>query len=637
MTLMVRHRGPDDEGYLLANTRTGGYLEFSGPDTVPELKKDLPPLKGPNEIRANLALGHRRLSVIDVSASGHQPIANEDGTMWTVSNGEIYNFRELRVELEGRGHQFGSNTDVETLIHGYEEWGIEGCLAKLMGMLAFILWDKEKQRMYAVRDRFGIKPLYYSIHGDVFLTASEAKSLLLAVPREPNHRYIYRYLTFQRPQISRETFFNGIHQVKPAHYLTIDLDTREVDEKNYWSPKFTKGISSTNVDAYYTEKWKEAFFRTIALHLRADVPVGFLLSGGIDSTSIAAVSKKLIETGSIDEKGLSEGKLSAFSSWVRDQRINEEEFAKHAGSLLGLQLYSTVPDPNELWEEMPKLVWHQDEPPEGPSVYAQWCVMRLASKHAKVVLDGQGGDELLGGYHFYIPIYLSELAREREMSKFLGGLWNLRDMIFSKLTLGLSVFLGSRERFLKRILHPDYVEKYARPVPPEGKPKGLNQALCMDLTGGRLHEMLRYEDRNSMAFSIESRVPFLHHELAELSLAFPEDQKIRGKWTKYMHRNAMKDIIPERIRLRRDKIGFEVPEAKWLMELKDQIRELLKDPLLASRGIFNQKALLSMYDRMIEGSLGAEYARVFWRVVFLEFWFRTFIDRIPQVQGIALD
>ena len=250
--------------------------------------------------------------------------------------------------------------------------------------------------------------------------------------------------------------------------------------------------------------------------------------------------------------------------------------------------------------------------------------MKLASKHVKVVLDGQGGDELLAGYHAYIPIYLKELLGRRPL-RALKEAWMLRDMILSKLKLGLRVYLGGRKRLVERILSREFLRRYGSRVERE-RASTLNQALYMDLTGGRLHELLRYEDRNGMAFSIESRVPFLHHGLAELSLSMPEEQKIKDGWTKYVHRNAMKGIMPEAIRMRRRKLGFEVPEARWLRELGERVLEVFGDERVSKRGIFDRERLVESFKSFIRGELGDEYARVFWRALFLEMWFRVFVD-----------
>jgi len=605
MTNLMRHRGPDDEGYLLADYLEGRILEAGGDGTAEGL--ELPKVDGGE---FNLGLGHRRLSIIDLSPAGHQPMCNEDGSVWLAFSGELYNFVELREGL--KGHRFRSKTDAEVLIHLYEELGIEECLKRMVGMWGFVLWDAEEGKVYMVRDRFGIKPLYYSMWNGYLAVASEAKALLLLAPREPDYREIYRYLSMGYRRVSDASFFKHVKQVRPRSYLVLDLKGGRLEERVYWEPEYVDEIEGGE-DEVYAERWREEFLESVKVHLRSDVPLGFLLSGGIDSTSIMASSMKL--------KG---GRAITFTARVDEPSLSEEVYVEEATRGFDVERHYVDLGSEGLWEELERLIWHQDEPPDGPSVYAQWCVMKLASKHVKVVLDGQGGDELLAGYHAYIPIYLKELLGRRPL-RALKEAWMLRDMILSKLKLGLRVYLGGRKRLVERILSKGFVERYGSRIERE-RASTLNQALYMDLTGGRLHELLRYEDRNGMAFSVESRVPFLHHGLAELSLSMPEEQKIKDGWTKYVHRNAMKGIIPEAIRKRRRKLGFEVPEARWLRELGERVLEVFEDERVSKRGIFDRERLVESFKSFIRGELGDEYARVFWRALFLEIWFRVFVD-----------
>jgi len=478
------------------------------------------------------------------------------------------------------------------------------------------------KRMFMVRDRFGIKPLYYTAKGGLVACSSEIKPLLMFSGFKPNVKLVYHYLTFQRPQVREETFFTEVLQVLPAHYVEVDIDTLSLRKVRYWSLNFTLKVESGGEEEY-VEEWRRTFLDAVKLHLRTDVPLGFLLSGGIDSSSIVAASHKLINEGVVCEKGLGP-KLLSFSSIVEDEEISEEEYVNVVVESFKLERYTIRPTSRELMAELERFIAVHEEPPEGPSVYAQWKVMELASKHVKAVLDGQGGDELLAGYHAYIPLYIKELVKRGKLGRALKEVYKLRDLIASKAKLGLAVALGKRVKLAEEIMSDEV--RRARHVVEELRAEALNEALAKDLTGGRLLELLKYEDRNSMAYSIESRVPFLDHRLAELSMSMPEDMKIKDGWTKYVHRQALKGILPEPIRLRRSKIGFEVPEAKWLREVAREASQYLENAKEHLEGYLKLGDLKRLIEKFAEGRLGDEYARLLWRALFLACWLKVFSE-----------
>jgi asparagine synthase (glutamine-hydrolysing) len=397
MTFTLRHRGPDDEGYLFVDTVTGHHEGRRGRDTVPELQ--MPDVRQGSEKRYDLAFGFRRLSIIDLSPAGHQPMGNADGSLWVVYNGEIYNYLELREELKARGHTFRTATDTEVILCAYEEWG-EACLERFNGMWAFALWDGHRQQLFCARDRFGIKPFYYVWDGTTFAFASEIKALLQMpdITRRPNEPVIYDYLRYGHLDHSEETFFTGIKQFPPAHFLLL-RPTRQFSLRRYWDlipdrraePLFTS-------DASYAERFYSLFEDAVRLRLRSDVPIGTCLSGGLDSSAIVCVANKLLLDENVIDPDLVGERQRTFSSCFDDRQYDERQYIQAVLALTGAEPNYTFPKGGELLDALTKLMWHQDEPFGSTSIYAQWRVMeKTAERGVKVLLDGQGGDELLAG------------------------------------------------------------------------------------------------------------------------------------------------------------------------------------------------------------------------------------------------
>lgn len=584
---VLKHRGPDDEGY---------YID------------------------GNICLGNRRLSIIDIK-TGHQPIHNEDKTIWITYNGEIYNFQELRKALEKK-HSFYTNSDTEVIVHSYEEWG-EDCVKRFNGMWAFGIWDSNEQQLFLSRDRFGIKPLYYYWDGKKLVFASEIKAILqdTSITRIPNDRVIYDYLVYAQNDCSEETFFEGIKRLLPAHNMITKRN--EITTKKYWDLKISR-YSAYKKDEKYAKEFFELLEDSIKLRLISEVPVGTCLSGGLDSSSIVYMISRLLGLGIKEAKHL--GKVQkTFSAVYNNKEIDERKYIEEIARATHVEKNYVFPDEEILWKDIRKHVYHQDEPFLGSSIFAQWCVMKLASKKVKVVLDGQGGDELLAGYfpHYYL-FYLSDLWKEKRFLRLIKELWFSSDLTLRwvKKFLLLKAKELAGNGAIENTLNPVFVSKFSRTTKNKRKHSNLVESLYLGITKG-LPGLLRYEDRNSMAFSIEARVPFLDYRLVEYIFSLPVSQKLRNGWTKYILRNAMDGKLPEEIRKRRRKIGFETPQASWMRLLKNEIREIFTSQEFRERKYFNPSEVLERFDDFCKGKLD-DYAKIFWRILNLEIWLEVF-------------
>ncbi len=577
MAERLAHRGPDGEGTF-----------FSGP----------------------VGLAHRRLAIIDLSDEGRQPMANEDGSLRIVFNGEIYNYRELREELLAAGHRFASATDTEVILHAYEQWGRE-CLARFNGMWAFALWDGRRRELFCARDRLGVKPFYYTRIGGSFLFASEIKALRAhpEVGRRPNDRMLSTFLAWGVADHTGETMYDGIFQLPPAHLLVVPEGNAGEPER-YWD--FTmNGASRGADDDAAARRVRELLTDSVRLRLRSDVPVGTCLSGGIDSSTVTALINDLLRAERPESVG---ERQRTFSICFDDPRFDESRHIDAVVAATGVANRRTTPDTEGLWDDIERLLYMQDEPFASLSIYAQYCVMRLARREVKVVLDGQGADEQLAGYIAYQAPYIRGL---------LG-----RGEVITALREGV----GSTRRhgsFLSWALRQTLVRSERRgllrgPAPEVLRYTGsLDEVLKREVVASNLPLLLHWEDRNSMAFSIEARVPFLDYRLVEYLASLPFDQKIRGGVTKYVLRRAIRGLVPDAVRCRMDKMGFVTPEEAWMKdELAPRILDLFSTPEFSRRPYWDAERVLCNYREFLDGK--SEYSTEFWRIACAELWLRQF-------------
>ena len=636
------HRGPNDEGYRLADTSTNEWIACGSEDTMPEL--GLPSLTQYEDGALILAFGHCRLSIIDLSAAGHGPMSYQDSTLWITYNGEVYNYLELRGELKDKGYTFRTSTDVEVILAAYAEWGPD-CLRRFNGMFAFALWDSRRRRLFCARDRFGIKPFHYYWDGRLFAFASEIKALLAhpGIPRQSNDAIIYDYLALGSLDHTDETFFEGIKRLPSSHYLLFDLDRGSLEIRRWWDVTINvhpdKAVSGDDQEA--VGRFRELLEDAVRLRLRSDVPVGTCLSGGLDSSSVVCLANRLmLEEGAVPRELVGD-RQKTFSACYDDPAIDERLYMDVAIRHTGVEPNRVFPQGVDgLWQELERLVWHQEEPFGSTSIYAQWNVLRLAKERGvTVLLDGQGGDELLGGYHYYYGVLLAQLLRagrlsaavqaQRSASKVSGlsapFLWALGLFYALPEPAQKRLLTFASQRFLtsqavpSAFLTPAFVRRHRDRRMMDSKHVGeasLRERLYREIFVHSLPALLRYEDRNSMAFSLEARVPFLDHRLVEYVFSLPPHLLIHDGWTKWVLRQAMDGILPEQICWRRTKLGFATPEKRWIQEGKEHIRRLIGAGDARCAAYVNVAALRSS-ERLAD-------VPGIWRLVNLEVWLRVF-------------
>jgi asparagine synthase (glutamine-hydrolysing) len=573
----LRHRGPDDEGYVLLDSARGQAWAFSGPDTAagvddPRLTDDLP-------AGADVALGNRRLAILDPSPAGHGPMGSPDGRLWLTYNGEIFNYVELRTELAALGHPFRSGTDTEVLLAAWAEWG-PACLARFNGMWAFAIYDVRERRLSCARDRFGVKPFHYAWDGERLAFASEIAALrcLPGVGRRPRIDALLGFLAAGAVDEGDGTFVDGVTRLGGGGLLTLDLRSRRLEVARWYE------LPDPEPQPAQPDALRALLEDAVRIRLRSDVPVGTCLSGGLDSSSIVALTARL--------RAGDKGRL-AFSVVYGDEGLDESRFVDAVVEATGVESHRATPQPDELAADLDRLVAHQGEPFPGAGVYSQYRVMKMAREAGvTVLLDGQGADEVLAGYHYHFGPYLAELARTHGVSSALSAAARLSEVTgrsrsfllalagFHALPVPEAVRQRARRRFATLGLVPrDALTPEAQRLVPEvdrhGARPRLQDELRANLLRTSLPALLRYEDRNSMAFSVEARTPFLDYRLVELARRWPGADLVRDGWSKAVLRDAMAGVLPEAVRLRRDKLGFASPERRFLLGLAPRLREAL--------------------------------------------------------------
>lgn len=617
MSGVMVHRGPDDEGYFT-----------DGP----------------------VGLGFRRLAIVDLSG-GHQPMSNEDGTVWIIFNGEVYNHADHRADLERRGHRYTNRSDTETIIHLYEEYGPR-CVEYLRGMFAFVIWDSRKRRVFCVRDRLGIKPFYYAIRNNRFLFASEMKVLFEADGCKPeiNKQALPEFFALGY-LAGEDTMFAGVHRLLPGHHLTLDLNERAPKPKisRYWDLDITPD-ESLQTEQQFLSRFEELFTESVRLRLMSDVPLGVFLSGGLDSSAIAAVTADL-------KRQLGHDQLKTFSVGYEEDQYSELPFAKQVAQHVGAEYNEVRLSADGFYNLLPQMVWQEDEPLVWPSSVALHAVSKLARKKVTVVLTGEGSDEIFGGY-----------------LKYRATLWNARYgpayrqwtpqalQEFVRKSLDANWLPLAARRKLKHtfLYHPDVFEKLyfdnwysifpkdtqAQLFSPElaaetratsayassmqffrGNGQSdtlLSRLLYLDIKT-YLAELLMKQDQMSMAASIESRVPFLDHKLVEFAMRIPARHKVRFLSAKYMLKRSMEKRLPHDI-VYRKKMGFPTPVKPWLKHrLFERIAAVLTDGRTAERRLLNPAFVRDLLDSHRTGRIDATDA--IWRLWNFELWNRVFFDR----------
>ncbi|HZT96969.1 MAG TPA: asparagine synthase (glutamine-hydrolyzing) [Chloroflexota bacterium] len=573
------------------------------------------------EVNDHVSIGMRRLAIVDVE-TGDQPLYNGDRTLALIFNGEIYNAPVLRPELQAKGHHFSTDhSDTEVILRGYEEWG-EDVVLHLAGMFAFALWDARRQCLFLARDRLGIKPLYYAEVNGGFTFASEIKAILQdpSVPRDPDAEILHRFLLYRVHDADAQTFFSSIKRLLPAHTMRVGVDGSR-STRRYWSPEVNLEFRSSRSDAEYSEEFATLYDRVVRRHLLSDVPVGVPLSGGLDSSGVACTISTLMREGADLHTN---GVLHTFSALYPGEWLDESEYIHEIERRTHSCPHYAYPTVDAFWNELMEWMWFQEEPTIATAPYAYYCVYRLCHEDVKVMLSGNGGDELLAGY---IPYFRAYLTSARDQGHMLSGIretvqgWDQYRTYFADAVRQKMPFL-SPPIDARRLLpaasngHLKHVSYAAN--------RNLNRRLADDVLAYSTPNLLRYEDKNSMAFSVEARVPFLDHELVEFIFKLPIDQKIKGGWNRAVYIRAMKGRIPEKNRLRRKKIGFSNPEYRWLKMRAGNIREVFSSPACRSRGIYDVDALLDSFDAWLKGAPGD--GMIFWRFLVSELWMQRFVD-----------
>jgi asparagine synthase (glutamine-hydrolysing) len=596
MCSAIAHRGPDDENFYF---QTG------------------------------VGLGMRRLSIIDLD-SGRQPVSNEDGTVWVVFNGEIYNFQELRQQLKGRGHVFSTHGDTETIVHLYEEYG-NHCVDHLRGMFAFALWDERHKRLLVARDRLGIKPLYYAEIGGRVLFASELKSILQLpeVGRSFNWSAVSHLFSFLSTPPT-EAIVDGVHKLEPGHLLSASPGGAPVIER-YWDLSFEPDYGKD--EDYFVERVRGLLEESVRLHMVSDVPLGAFLSGGIDSSSIVATAARLTDA-----------PLKTFSIGFSEPDYDELEHARVVAKRFRTDHHELTLGPNAL-DRLEDLAWHLDEPFGDSSAIPTFMVSKLAAQSVKVVLSGDGGDELFAGYDKYLvekrergytplpALIRTVLGRiGRTMPDGMRGRNLLRHMSLAGAERYLDACTLFRRDDMKKLFRPDVYELLA-PYQPwrakaaymeSGERHWLSNLQVLDVMNYLPLDILTKVDRMSMAHSIETRVPLLDHKLVEFAATIPPEMNLRGGTTKYVLKRAMKGILPEQI-INRPKKGFAVPLGYWFRgKLGSYVHDLLLGESARRRGFFNAPYI---EDLVAQHERGRNLDLQLWTLISFELWARVFLDR----------
>ena len=614
MNQKIVHRGPDDDGFF---------------------------------VEANVGLGMRRLSIIDIQ-TGHQPICNEEENVWIVYNGELYNHQELRKDLEPRGHRYRTRSDTETIVHLYEEYGPD-CVRYLRGMFAFAIWDRRTRRLFLARDRLGIKPLYYRFDGKTLLFGSEIKAILAYPGAKPefNRPTLAEYLAFGYiPEPA--TMYAGIYKLLPGHTLEIE-EGAEPRISAYWDLQVTVDDGS-RPRQHYVDRYRALLEECVSSHLMSDVPLGVFLSGGLDSSAVAALTTKIRRE-----------PIETFAVGYGEEEFSELPFARKVANHIGSKHHEVRLTRDEFFQTLPRLIWHEDEPIVWPSSVALYFVARLARERVTVVLTGEGSDETLAGYTRYAWTLLNS-RMDAGYRMVIPG--------FLRAAVRHGIHQGPLSKALHRKLEHTFLVRdgaswpsfyfdnfycafsaadQAELLSPEAK------AVAGDAYAGSMHywnasagdllhrmlytdiktylvELLMKQDQMSMAASVESRVPFLDHKLVEFTASIPAKYETHGLAGKFILKSAVEDLLPREI-VYRQKMGFPTPWAYWLSGSQlDRPEQLLLEPRTTDRGYFNPDVLRQLFAEQRAGT--RDHGNRIWRLLNLELWERVCVEGEPVDEAV---
>ncbi len=572
-------------------------------------------------------LGHRRLSIIDV-AHGQQPMTTADGRYTIVYNGEVYNYLPLREELQGLGHEFSTDSDTEVVLAAFAQWG-NAAFDRFNGMWGLAIWDAQEQRLTLSRDHFGIKPVYLAQVGDTLLFSSEIKSILASgrYERKVNDRTLFRYLRFRIHEDGRETFFDGIERLEPGEAMTVDANgTTRAPYTRLREELAELAKEQRPYDEAAAADYKARLIEAIRLRLQSEVPVGTSLSGGLDSSAVAVIINQLLNKGDETTTEAVGTQQNTFSA-VFPGSLNDEE--KYVDAVLDIcrghvDAHKIKPTADEFKVDMRDFIRTQEEPLISSGPYAQYQVMREATQHVTVLLDGQGADEMMAGYIPYYFVYLRQL-RAQGAKLAAAELAKSLDVIYRLGRFKLQAKLKGRKGIpMTQLLADDFVaahtgERYSV----EGS--NLKKRLIEDLFVGSLPSLLRYEDKNTMRFSLEGRVPFLDKEVVKFVFGLSDEAIIKGGWNKRVLRDATRGLLPDMINRRRNKIGFTTPQGEWFMRLKNHFYNIFLSESFANRPYFDQAEVLHAFEGWIKGTNDVD-SMVFWRMLNVEIWLQEFFD-----------
>ena len=613
MNRQITHRGPDDEGIFLDG---------------------------------NVGLAMRRLSIIDVK-SGHQPLSNETGDIWIVYNGEVYNHQDSRKEMEALGHQYRTHSDTESIVHLYEQYGRD-CVQHLRGMFAFVLWDRRRRILFGARDRLGIKPFYYRHEDGTLLFGSEIKTILAypGVKAEFNRATLGEYLAFGYTS-GADTMFSGIHKLMPGHWFELD-ETGDWRSGQYWDLKVEQDDGSLP-EKYYIDMYRQGLEQAISSHLMSEVPLGVFLSGGVDSSAVAALTKRIRS-----------GPVETFSVGYEEEAFSELGYAQEVATHIGTQHHEVRVSRKEFFDALPNLIWHEDEPIVWPSSVALYFVARLARERVTVVLTGEGSDETLGGYGRYARTMWNARAHGIYRSVAPSAVRRQVRSAIQSQRLGAQMqrklehtFLGRDGEHWESLYFDNFysafsLEEQADLLTPQarkdsGNPYSSAMGYWENSSGDLLHrllytdmktylvELLMKQDQMSMAASIESRVPFLDHGLVEQAMRIPTKYLLDGLAGKMILKRSLEDILPHDI-LYRKKMGFPTPWSRWLQgEQLDEVEQMLTSERSLERGLFQLDALRRIFAEHRHQK--RDHTDRIWRLMNLEMWHRVFVDaEVPASQ-----